>query len=48
MVKYSYERCGNEFSQKSHYDSHNRRKTPCEKITTLLDKAVDEKNKRIK
>ena len=26
MVKYSCERCLKEFSQKSHYDSHNRRK----------------------
>lgn len=30
MVKYSCERCGKEFSQKSHYNSHKRRKTPCE------------------
>lgn len=30
MVKYSCERCGKGFSQKSHYDSHNRCKTPCE------------------
>jgi DNA adenine methylase len=29
MVKYSCERCGKEFSQKYHYDSHNRHKTPC-------------------
>ena len=47
MVKYSCERCGKEFSQKSHYDSHNRRKTPCEnnadKIKALVDKAVEEK-----
>ena len=47
MVKYSCERCGKEFSQKSHYDSHNRRKTPCEnnsdKIKILIDKAVEEK-----
>jgi len=47
MVKYSCERCGKEFSQKSHYDSHNRRKTPCEnnadKIKALIDKAVEEK-----
>lgn len=49
MVKYSCERCGKEFSQKSHYDSHNRRKTPCDnntdKIKTLVDKAVEEKLK---
>ena len=42
MVKYSCERCGKEFAQKSHYDSHNIRKTPCEnnadKIKQLLDK----------
>ncbi len=51
MVKYSCERCGKEFSQKSHYDSHNRRKTPCEnnadKIKTLVDKAVEEKIKEL-
>ena len=32
------------FLKKSHYDSHNRRKTPCEnnadKIKALVDKAV--------
>jgi hypothetical protein len=42
MVKYSCKRYGKEFSQKSHYDSHNRRKTPCEnnadKIKALVDK----------
>ena len=52
MVKYSCERCGKEFSQKSHYDSHNRRKTPCENnadnIKALVDKAVEEKLKELK
>ena len=51
MVKYSCKRCGKEFSQKSHNDSHNRRKTPCEnnadKIKTLVDKAVEEKLKEL-
>ena len=51
MVKYSCEQCGKEFSQKSHYDSHNRRKTPCEnnadKIKELVDKAVEEKLKEL-
>jgi len=51
MVKYYCERCGKEFSQKSHYDSHNRRKTPCEnntdKIKALVDKAVEEKLKEL-
>ena len=46
MVKYSCEPCEKGFSQKSHYDSHNRRKTPCEnnadKIKALVDKAVEE------
>jgi len=51
MVKYSCERCGKGFSQKSYYDSHNRRKTPCEnnadKIKALVDKAVEEKIKEL-
>jgi adenine-specific DNA-methyltransferase len=51
MVKYSCERCGKGFSQKSHYDSHNRRKTSCEnnadKIKALVDKAVEEKLKEL-
>lgn len=29
MIKYTCEHCGKGFSQKSHYNSHNRRKTPC-------------------
>ena len=51
MVKYSCERCGKEFSQKSHYDSHKKRKTPCQnnadKIKQLVDKVVEEKIKEI-
>jgi DNA adenine methylase len=51
MVKYSCERCGKGFSQKSHYDSHNRRKTPCEntvdKIKDMVDKLVEEKLKEL-
>jgi DNA (cytosine-5)-methyltransferase 1 len=51
MVKYSCARCGKGFSQKSHYDSHNRRKTPCENnadnIKALVDKAVEEKLKEL-
>jgi hypothetical protein len=46
MSKYSCERCGKEFYQKSHYDSHKRRKKPCEnysnKIQTMVDKKVKE------
>ena len=52
MVNYSCERCGKEFSQKSHYDSHKKRKTPCknnaDKIKELVDKAVEEKIKELK
>jgi len=51
MVKYSCERCGKGFLRKSHYDSHNRRKTPCEnnadKIKALVDKAAEEKLKEL-
>lgn len=51
MVKFSCESCGREFSQKSHYNSHNRRKTPCEnnanKIKLLLDKTIEEKLKEL-
>ena len=36
MVKYICERCGKEFSQKSHYDSHKKRKTPCENISNHI------------
>ena len=51
MVKYSCERCGKDFSQKSHYDSHNRRKTPCvnnaDKIKDIVVKVVEEKIKEL-
>jgi adenine-specific DNA-methyltransferase len=47
MVKYSCEQCGKEFPQKSHYDSHKRRKTQCgnieDKLKLMIDKAVEEK-----
>ena len=47
MGKYSCEKCAKTFSQKSHYDKHLTRKTPCEiqtdKIKALIDKAVEEK-----
>lgn len=51
MVKYSCERCGKEFSQKSHYNSHDRSKTPCgnntNKIKEPVDKAVKKKEKKL-
>jgi DNA adenine methylase len=52
MVKYNCDRCLKEFSQKSHYDSHKKRKTPCDNnidvIKQLVDKAVEEKLKELK
>ena len=48
MVKYNCEQCGKTFSQKSHYDSHKRRKTPCDHVDKLkktIDMMVDEKLK---
>lgn len=38
MVKYSCERCGKEFSQKSRYDSHNIRKLPCKNNADKIQK----------
>jgi DNA (cytosine-5)-methyltransferase 1 len=46
MVKYICEKCGKEFKQKSHYDSHQKRKTPCDKsvvkTTIIVDKDHEE------
>jgi DNA adenine methylase len=41
MSKYCCEQCGKIFSQKSKYDSHNRRKTPCN--NTSIKEIVNEK-----
>ena len=41
MVTYSCERCRKKFSNKSQYDSHNRRKTPC-KMNIFVDKDVED------
>lgn len=51
MIKYSCKQCEKEFSQKSHYDNHIRRKTPCknntDKIKALIDKDFEEKIKEL-
>jgi DNA (cytosine-5)-methyltransferase 1 len=52
MVKYSCEKCRKFISQKSHYDSHNKRKTPCEKnvnknIKAGVDKEFEENLKEL-
>jgi adenine-specific DNA methylase len=44
MVKYICEKCGKNFAQKSRYDSHKRRKTPCDYIDTdIVNKTVEAK-----
>ena len=44
MVKYSCERCGKGFSQKSHYENYSRPKRPCENNADKI-KALEEKLK---
>jgi hypothetical protein len=43
MKKYYCQKCGKEFSQKSHYNSHNKNKTPCINVKEdiFLDKSVE-------
>jgi len=46
MGKYNCEICGKEFTQKSHYNQHNKRKTPCvseSRLQELINIAVDKK-----
>jgi uncharacterized C2H2 Zn-finger protein len=46
MVKYSCEKCGKEFTQKSHYTKHINKKNPCifeSKIEEFIEKAVSKK-----
>jgi DNA adenine methylase len=51
MGKYTCEKCGKEFSQKSHYTTHMNKKNPCvieSKIKEMIDTAVKEKLVKIK
>jgi DNA adenine methylase len=51
MGKYSCEKCGKEFNQKSHYTTHANKKNPCvveSKIKEMIDNAVKEKLNEIK
>ena len=46
MVKYICEKCGKEFKQKSHYNTHMNKKNPCvteSKIKEMIDNAVKAK-----
>ena len=40
-INYSCERCGKEFTQKSHYDSHKQRKKICENNVDKMQKMID-------
>ena len=51
MGKYTCEKCGKEFNQKSHYTTHLNKKNPCvveSKIKEMIDIAVKEKLVEIK
>ena len=51
MVKYSCEKCGKEFTQKSHYTKHINKKNPCvteSKVKEIIEKVVAEKMNQIK
>ena len=41
MVQYNCERCGKEFSQKSHYNTHKGRKTLCENNADKFEQMID-------
>ena len=47
MGKYDCPRCGKDFKQKSHFETHKKRKTPCEntmeKMKEMVEKAVEER-----
>ena len=43
MSKYSCDRCGKDFGQKSHLDSHNKRKKPCDNLVEKVEQAVASK-----
>jgi hypothetical protein len=40
MVKYECDKCGKKFTQKGHYDTHNKRKTPCKKLSNIVVQPV--------
>ena len=52
MGKYNCPRCGKDFKQKSHFETHKKRKNPCEntmeKMTEMVEKAVEERINNIR
>lgn len=47
MVEYVCEKCGKEFSQKSHYTKHQNKKNPCineKKLEEIIEKKIGNKN----
>lgn len=43
MVKYNCEKCGKEFSRKSSYNSHKKRKKPCQNSVDIVSELIDNK-----
>ena len=53
MVKYNCEKCGKEFTNKSNYNAHTKRKTPCisiieNTIETTIKKSIEETTTKMK
>ena len=46
MNKYTCERCNKGFTQKSHYDAHKKRKTPCVNNMINIQYIVDKEVKK--
>ena len=46
MVKFGCSTCGKTFTQKGHYETHLKRKTPCKKDTTF-EELVEQKVKEV-
>lgn len=46
MVEYLCEDCEKVFTQKSHYDSHKKRKIPC-KTDSKIDKLIEKKVREV-
>ena len=40
MGKYDCPRCGKDFKQKSHFETHKKRKTPCENTMEKMKEMV--------